>query len=89
MHHVQWIKLEVVALIEPGADKVIEPQARSPGERQGIHHELGDRLIVHRVRLVVEDMDAAVPDLHEIDVAGQGGLRGRGEWQIPTPAACA
>ena len=27
MHHVQRIKLEVVALIKPGADKVIEPES--------------------------------------------------------------
>src|SRR5919204_4296039 len=74
MHHMQGIELEVVALIEPGADKVIEPEAGAPRERQGIDHELGDGLVPDRVRLVVEDVDAAVPDLHKIDVAGQRGL---------------
>jgi hypothetical protein len=57
MHHVQGIELEVVTLIEPGADKVIEPQACSSRECQGIDHELGNGLVSDRVRLVVEDMD--------------------------------
>ena len=81
----QRIKLKVVAFIEPGADEVIEPQSRSPGERQGIDHELGDGLVSYCVRLVVEDMDLAVPDLEKIDVARQRGLggEGNGKSQIP------
>src|SRR5262249_35135239 len=75
MYHVQGIEFEIVVLIEPSADEVIEPKARPPGKRQRIHHELGDGLVPHRVRLIVEDMDAAVADLDEIDVAGEGGLR--------------
>ena len=39
-------------------------------ECKGIDHELGDRLVPDRIRLVVEDMDAAIADLEKIDVAG-------------------
>jgi hypothetical protein len=31
----QWVKLEVVALIKPSADKVIEPEAGPAGKRKG------------------------------------------------------
>ena len=78
VHHMQGIKLEVMSLIKPGADKVIEPEAGPAGQRQGIDHKLGNGLVPDRVRFVVEDMDASVADLHEIDVAGQRGLRGEG-----------
>jgi hypothetical protein len=69
VHDVQGEKLEAAALIEPRADAVIEPETGAPRERQGIDHELGDRLVSDGIRLVDEDMDPAVPDLHEIDVA--------------------
>ena len=77
----QGIKLEGVSLIKPGADKVIEPEAGPAGQRQGIDHELGNGLVPDRVRLVVEDMDPAIADLHEIDVAGQRGLGGEGNGE--------
>ena len=73
MHHVQGIELEVVAVVEPGADKVEEAQAGATGERQGIDHELGDWPLVDGTRFVVEDVDTAVADLQNIDVAGDRG----------------
>ena len=85
MHHVQWIKLKVVTLIKPGTDKVIEPQSGSPGEGQRIDHELGDGLFSDGVRLVVEDMDPAITDLEEINVAGE---RGPGERGMANPTSC-
>ena len=74
VHDVQGIEFKVVTLIKPGADKVIEPQARTPGEREGIDHELGDRLFSDGVWFVVENMDPAVPDLHEVDMTSESGL---------------
>ena len=73
VHHVQGIELEVVAVVEPGAGEVKEAQAGASGERQGIDHELGDRPLVDGARFVVEDVDAAVADLQDIDVAGDRG----------------
>ena len=81
MHHVQGIKFVVVTFVKPSADEVIEPQARSAGEGQGIDHELGDRLFSHRVRFVVEDMDPTIADLEKIDVARQRSLRGEGNGE--------
>ena len=70
VHHVQGMELEVMAVIEPGAGEVKEAQAGAARERQGIDHELGDRPFVDGARFVVEDMDTAVADLEDIDVAG-------------------
>src|SRR5712691_12234410 len=72
------IELKVVTLIKPGTDKIVEPQTCSSGERQGIDHALGDGLVPDRIRLVVENMDPAVPHLEEVDVAGQRCLGGEG-----------
>ena len=63
MHHVEGVELEVVVLVEPGADKVVETQAGAARHRQGVNHELGDGLLFVRARFVVEDVDAAVSDL--------------------------
>ena len=72
------IERKVVTLIKPGTDKIVEPQTCSSGERQGIDHALGDGLVPDRIRLVVEDMDPAVPHLEEVDVAGPRCLGGEG-----------
>ena len=70
MHHVQGVELKVVAVVEPGAGEVKEAQAGASGERQGIDHELGNRPLAVGARFVVEDVDAAVADLQDVDVAG-------------------
>src|SRR2546426_9740933 len=85
VHHVQGIELEVVTFVKPGADKVIEPKARSPGECQGVDHELRDGLFPHRVWFVVENMDPTVADLEKINVARQRGLRGEGNDKAQLP----
>ena len=74
MYHVKRIKLEVVVLVEPGADKVIEPEACASRECQGIDHELSDGLFLVGARLVVEDVDRAVADLEHVDVPSQRGV---------------
>lgn len=63
MHHGERRELVVVLVVEPRAHKVEEPEARPTGEREGVDHELLDGLVVLRVRLVVEDVDLAVPEL--------------------------
>ena len=70
VHHVQGIELEVVAVVEPGAGEVKEAQAGASGERQGIDHELGDRPLMVGARFIVQDVDTAVADLQDVDVAG-------------------
>ncbi len=75
MDDVEWIELEVVMLIEPGADKVEESQAGASLECQGVDHELGDRSLAHGVWFVVEDVDRAASELEKVDVPGEGGLR--------------
>jgi hypothetical protein len=30
VYHMEWVELEVMVLVEPCADKVIEPEARAP-----------------------------------------------------------
>jgi hypothetical protein len=67
---VQGVELEVVAVVKPGTGEVEEAQAGAPRECQGIDHELGDRPLVDSAWFVVEDVDAAVADLQDIDVAG-------------------
>ena len=70
VYHVQGIELEVVAVVEPGAGEVKEAQAGASGERQGIDHELGDGTLMDGARFIVEDVDTAVADLQNINVAG-------------------
>ena len=64
------VELKVVAVVEPGAGEVEETQAGASGEGQGIDHELGDRPLMVGARLVVQDVDAAVADLQDVDMAG-------------------
>ena len=70
VHHVQGVELEVVTVIKPRAGEVKETQASASRERQRIDHELGNGPLVDGTRFVVEDVDAAVADLQDIDVAG-------------------
>jgi hypothetical protein len=63
-------ELAVVGLVEPRALKVEERDAGHVREGKRVDRELRERLVGARVRLVVEDVDRAVPDLQEIDVAG-------------------
>ena len=62
VHPMQRVELEVVALIEPRAADVVEPETGAAGQRQGLHHQLLDGLHVRGVGLVVEDVHLAVPD---------------------------
>ena len=70
MHHMQRIKFKVVVLVEPRADEVIETQAGASRQRQGVDHELGDRFLLIRAGLVVENVDFAVSDLQDVNVTG-------------------
>ncbi len=72
---VEGVELEVVVLIEPGADKVEEPEAGASLECQGVDHELGDRSLAHGIGFVVKDVDRAASELEEVDVTAEGSLR--------------
>jgi hypothetical protein len=54
------IQCLVVARIKPGAADVREPEARAPGVREGVDHELRDGFFSHRVRFVFQDRHPAV-----------------------------
>src|SRR5208283_5971770 len=60
----------VLALIEPRALEIEERDAGQVRERERIEGELGERLPGGRVGFVVENVDRAVPDLQEVDMAG-------------------
>ncbi len=70
MYHVERVELEIVPLIEPRADKVVEPQAGASRWRARVDHELRDGPLVIGARLLVEEMDGAVSHL-QVDVTGQ------------------
>lgn len=58
-------------LVEPGADEIeqVEPGARRQHRR--MDHGLRDRLLRIGAELVVKDMDRAIANLEDIDVAGE------------------
>ena len=72
----------VFILVELGAFDIEKPQARQPGERERVNHELRDRLVGAGVRLVIEDVHGAVADLQEVDVASDA-LSTAALWQQP------
>ena len=60
-------ELAVLVFVEPRALGVEQPQSRDEArERQCVDRELCDRFIRAGVRLVVEDVNSAVPDLQEV-----------------------
>ena len=64
-------ELAVLLLVEPRALDIEKAKAGQARERQRIERELRDRLVRSGVRLVIEDVDGAVADLEEVDVAGE------------------
>src|SRR3989442_4178936 len=65
------VELEVVHLVEPAAFEVLQRQAGASREGERVDRQLHVRvLFLSGVRLVVEDVDMAVWDLPEVDVAG-------------------
>ena len=71
VYDVKRVKLEVVVLVELGADEVVEAEACAARERQRIDHELGDGFFLGSAGFVVEDVDAAVSELEYVNVPGQ------------------
>ena len=63
-------KFAVLALVEPRALEIEERDAGQVRERERIEGELGERLPGGRVGFVVEDVNCAVADLQEVDMAG-------------------
>ena len=63
-------ELAVLALVEPRALEIEERNAGQVREGERIEGELGERLPGGRVGLVVENVDRAVADLQEVDMAG-------------------
>jgi hypothetical protein len=59
--------------VEPRALDVEELEAGSAAsKREGVDGQLRDRLVCSRIWFVIEDVNGGVPDLHEINVAGNG-----------------
>ncbi len=81
-HHVQGVEFVVVAVVEPRAPEVVEQHVGSPCERERIDHELLDRLHMFGVRFIVEDVHLAVPDLHDVNVAGVDVALAEGQGNI-------
>jgi hypothetical protein len=79
----------VLVFVEPRALDVEQPQSWDEArERQCVDRELRDRFVRAGVRLVVEDVDSAVPDLEEVEVAGNdargaGTVRRNFDAQLP------
>lgn len=57
-------------IVKPGALEVVQGNARQARERQGVEGKLLDGLDLFRARLVVENVDEPVADLHDVDMAG-------------------
>src|SRR5205814_745404 len=71
-------ELAILVLVEPRALDVEQPQSGDEArERQCINRELCDRPVRAGVRLVIEDMDGAVPDLEKVEMTGDD-ARGAG-----------
>lgn len=63
-------EFEVVCLVEPAALEEPDWQAGSPGEGQRIDRELNVSVFLFfRFRLVIENVDVAISNLQEVDVA--------------------
>ena len=72
----EWEEFEVVVLVELAALEVLERQTCSAAQCQGVDGELYVRVsLLPRLRLVVEDVEKAVADLQEVDVAGDAVAR--------------
>jgi len=67
----EWVKFEVVFLIKPRTFEELQRQPSPSGEGEGVDGQLyvGVRFF-SCIRLVVEDMQVTIPDLEEINVAG-------------------
>lgn len=76
------VELEVVAVIEPGAAEVVEPQASATGQRERVDHELLNGLYVGGVWFVVENVHLTVPDLHDVNVSGVRIVHGEGQGNV-------
>src|ERR1700722_14779597 len=70
--HRAWEEFAVLVLVEPAAFDVEEAKPGEPGEREGIDGELRERPIGAGVRLVVENVHRAIPNLQKVDMAGDG-----------------
>jgi hypothetical protein len=72
------IELEVVLLIEPAAFEEFQRHAGPASEGERIDRELHMGVSLFPcIRFVVKDVDVAVADLQEINVAGAGNLEER------------
>ena len=65
-----WKKFAILVFVEPCAFDIKQLDARETGKRERVNGELSNWPIRARIGLVVEDVDGAVSDLKEIDVAG-------------------
>lgn len=63
-------ELAILVLVEPRAFKIEERDAAQMRKCQRVYRKLRKRLSSGRVGLVIENVDGAVPDLEEVNVAG-------------------
>lgn len=70
INDVKRIEFKKMFVIKPGAFKMIEPQTRAARQGKRIKGKLLDRFDLFRPRLVVENMNHAVSDLEDVDMAG-------------------
>jgi hypothetical protein len=61
-------------LIEPRALEIEQRNASQVRERERVDRQLRERLVGDRVGLVVEKMHGAIPDLEEVDMAGNDAI---------------
>jgi len=69
--HVQGIKFVIMLFVKPRAFEFKQPQSGQARHGQSVPCQLFNGLFFVGIWLVVQQMDLAVSDLDEIDVAGK------------------
>ena len=67
-------ELTILVLIEPSAFESEQRNAGEVPERERVDRELCERLVGGGVGFVIEDVNGAIPDLKEVDVASDHAL---------------
>ncbi len=66
----QRVELEIVEFVEPGTFEILQRKIHSTAERESVNRELHMGVpFFFCLGFVVEDMDVAVADLHEVNVS--------------------
>lgn len=70
VHDVERKEFAVSLLVEPSAFEFEDSNARGAAQSERVQGELLDRPIEPSIRLVIENVNCAVTNLQEVDVAG-------------------